>query len=172
MAVQLARLLGAGTITAAGRNLDALAELPALGADDTVSLDADDDTIGTRLAETAGNVDVVVDYLWGHVTETAMTAIAGARKDAAHRLRWIHVGTMAGPTITLPGAALRKVNIDLVGSGRGSVSPTDMNTAYRELADRLPTANLTIETLAIPLSEVEAAWNTTTPSGTRIMLVP
>lgn len=79
---------------------------------------------------------------------------------------------MAGPTMHLPGAALRKVNVDLLSSGQGSASPTDMNTAYRELAELLPTADLTIEALTMPLSEVEAAWNSTTPSGTRIVPTP
>jgi NADPH:quinone reductase-like Zn-dependent oxidoreductase len=172
MAVQLARLLSAGNITAAGRNPDALAKLPTLGADQTVSLDADHDTIGIRLAETAADVDVVVDYLWGPVTETALAALTGARRDASHRLRWVHVGAMTGPTVTLPGATLRKANVDILGSGQGSVSLDDMNTAYRELAERLPTADLAIETLAMPLSEAEAAWNTSTPTGTRTVLVP
>ncbi|MFB7629475.1 zinc-binding alcohol dehydrogenase family protein [Streptomyces sp. NPDC056149] len=172
MAVQLARLLGAGTITAAGRNARALAGLPALGADHTVTLAADDDTIAARLAEAAADADVVVDYLWGHPTEVALAALSNARTDPAARLRWVHVGAMAGPTITLPGATLRKANVDFRGSGQGSVSPTEMHTAHRELVDRLPTADLTIETLAVPLSEVETAWATNAPTGTRIVLLP
>ncbi|MFI1202715.1 zinc-binding alcohol dehydrogenase family protein [Streptomyces sp. NPDC020883] len=172
MAVQLARLLGAGTITAAGRNAHTLAGLPALGADHTVALTAADDTIAARLAETAANADVVVDYLWGHPTEVALAALSDARTDPATRLRWVHVGAMAGPDITLPGATLRKADIDFRGSGQGSVPPVEMHTAHRELVDRLPTDNLTIETLAIPLSEVGTAWATNTPTGTRIVLLP
>ncbi len=172
MAVQLARLLGAGTVTAAGRDPRALAELPGLGADHTVSLDADDAAVARRLAEAAADVDVVVDYLWGHPTEVALAAIASARADAAHRLRWVHVGAMAGAGITLPGATLRKTDVDFRGSGQGSVSPADMHTAHQELADRLPTAGLTIDTLTMPLHDVETAWSTATPTGTRIVLVP
>ncbi|MER6046379.1 zinc-binding alcohol dehydrogenase family protein [Streptomyces sp. NPDC001793] len=172
MAVQLARLLGAGTITAAGRNAHTLAGLPALGADHTAALTAADDTIAARLAETAANADVVVDYLWGHLTEVALAGLSNARTDPATRLRWVHVGAMAGPNITLPGATLRKANIDFRGSGQGSVPPIEMHTAHRELVDRLPTADLTIETLAIPLSEVGTAWATNTPTGTRIVLLP
>ncbi|MEV0260936.1 zinc-binding alcohol dehydrogenase family protein [Streptomyces sp. NPDC050617] len=172
MAVQLARLLGATAITAAGRDPQALAKLPGLGADHTVSLDADDDTVARRLGEAAANVDVVVDYLWGHPTEVALAAITAARADAAHRLRWVHVGAMAGPDITLPGATLRKTDVDFRGSGQGSVSPADMRTAHQELADRLPTAGLTIDTVTMPLHDAETAWDTNTPTGTRIVLVP
>ncbi|GAA1920233.1 quinone oxidoreductase family protein [Streptantibioticus ferralitis] len=172
MAIQLARLLGAGTITAAGRNAQALAKLPALGADHAVSLDTDDDTVARRLAQAAANADVVVDYLWGHPTEVALAALTSARTDAAHRLRWVHVGAMAGPTIALPGATLRKADVDFRGSGQGSVSPAGMRAAHRDLADRLPTAGLTIDTLTMPLRDVESAWTANTPTGTRIVLVP
>ncbi|MEV0275072.1 zinc-binding alcohol dehydrogenase family protein [Streptomyces sp. NPDC050610] len=172
MAVQLARLLGAKTVTAAGRDPQALAKLPGMGADHTVSLAADDDTVARRLAETAADADVVVDYLWGHPTETALAALAAARTDAAHRLRWVHVGAMAGASITLPGAALRKTNIDFRGSGQGSVSPADMHTAHKDLAARLPTAGLTIDTVTLPLSEAETAWAAATPTGTRMVLLP
>lgn len=53
LAVQVAGLLGAGGIVAAGRDAVRLARLPALGATD-------------RLGDIAGDVDVVLDYAWGN----------------------------------------------------------------------------------------------------------
>src|SRR5580698_5032848 len=65
MAVQVAKLFGAGRIVAAGRGADRLAGLPALGATDTVLLEGEPDDIAKRLGQAAGDVDVVIDYLWG-----------------------------------------------------------------------------------------------------------
>jgi len=164
-AVRLAKHLGAAKVIAAGRNPQALAALPELGADEVVTLTAD------ALA-VAADVDVVVDYLWGPPAELTLAAIGGARADHAHRLRWVHVGAMAGPTITLPAAALRKTNIDISGSGQGSVSAEDLHEAHRQLLQALPDTGLRIDTLTMPLSDVEHAWSRETPTGTRILLIP
>jgi NADPH:quinone reductase-like Zn-dependent oxidoreductase len=64
MAVQIAKLLGAGEVVAAGRNAEILATLPGLGADRVVSLEGGEEAIAA-LAEAAAEVDVVIDYLWG-----------------------------------------------------------------------------------------------------------
>ena len=59
-AVQVAKRFGAGTVIAAGRNPQRLAELGALGADRTCLLDG---------LAAAAEVDVVLDYLWGPIAE-------------------------------------------------------------------------------------------------------
>ena len=71
LAVQAARLLGAGTVIAAGRDADRLAELSTLGADRTIALGSDD--LAGDLKQ-AGGVDVIVDYLWGEPATTALQA--------------------------------------------------------------------------------------------------
>src|SRR3984957_16581442 len=75
MAVQGPRRLGAGRVTGAGRQPAALAALPGLGADATVSLDGDPDETAARLGAAAADVDVVLDYLWGPPAAAAMAAI-------------------------------------------------------------------------------------------------
>lgn len=62
LAIEVARLFGAGRIVAAARNADLLAELPALGATDAIVLGRSD--TAERLAEAAADVDVVLDYVW------------------------------------------------------------------------------------------------------------
>lgn len=135
-----------------------------------VPLTADD--VAERLAREAADVDVVVDYVWGAPTEGALAAVTGARTDPAHLLRWVHVGATAGPTITLPAATLRQVNVQVSGSGQGSVSPAGMVAAVRELAALLPQVRPEVAVVATPLRDVEAAWGARTASGTRIVLVP
>jgi NADPH:quinone reductase-like Zn-dependent oxidoreductase len=56
MAIEVARRLGAARVVAAGRSVERLAELPALGADATVALDDAD-----GLAAAGADADVVLD---------------------------------------------------------------------------------------------------------------
>jgi len=170
LAVQLALHLGAARVVGAGRDPAALEVVRRLGAQAVVPLTADD--AAERLAHEAADVDVVVDYVWGAPTESALAAVAGARSDPAHLLRWVHVGATAGPTITLPAATLRRTNVQLSGSGQGSVSPAGMVAAARELVHALPQVRPPVAVVPTPLRDVEAAWAARTASGTRIVLVP
>ncbi len=170
LAVQLARHLGARRVVGAGRDVASLGVVRRLGADAVVRLgDAD---VAEQLAHEAADVDVVVDYVWGAPTEQALAAVAGSRSDPAHLLRWVHVGATAGPTITLPAATLRKTNVQVSGSGQGSVSPEGMFAAITELATLLPQVRPAVDVVTVPLREVGAAWEARTASGTRVVLVP
>ena len=74
LAIQVARMLGARRIVAAGRNLDALASE---NLDGLVSLAQDDDAIRESFAvEARKGIDVVIDYLWGRPTELLLEALA------------------------------------------------------------------------------------------------
>ncbi|HEX3781082.1 MAG TPA: zinc-binding alcohol dehydrogenase family protein [Pseudonocardiaceae bacterium] len=172
IAVQLARRLGAATVIGAGRNPDALAALPGLGADAVISLDAPADTVSAEIAKLASEVDVVVDYLWGPHTELALAAIADARREPARPLRWVHIGAVAGPTITLPAAALRKIAIQLTGSGIGSIAQDTLDTETAGLLDQLTTMDLTTKPVRTPLREVEQAWNRPVATGSRLVFIP
>ncbi|GAA2101209.1 zinc-binding alcohol dehydrogenase family protein [Streptomyces albiaxialis] len=188
MAVRLAHLAGAADIAAAGRDRTALGELPALGATRTVALDGgteddapddgsradgDPEDGGTALAEAAARADVVVDYLWGPVTERALAAVLRRRDRArsGRSLRWVQVGDAAGPDITLPARALRQRDLELLGSGIGSVAPEAVRGATRELISTLPETGLRVAAQAVPLDGIERAWPLRR-SGTRVVLVP
>lgn len=74
LAVQIARYLGAKKIIATGRNAQSLA---ALDADECIQLTADDKTLsGQFSAVSAAQIDVVIDYLWGHSAELLLPALA------------------------------------------------------------------------------------------------
>lgn len=64
LAVQIARHLGAARVIGAGRDPRRLDLLKSLGADDVISLDGDESDVADRLGGAAGDVDVVIDYLW------------------------------------------------------------------------------------------------------------
>jgi zinc-binding dehydrogenase len=116
MAIQVARRLGADRVIAAGRDTARLAALTDLGATGIVPLDDLE-----RLGEVAADVDVVLDYVWGAPTAGAMAAVVTHRRDPGAPLAWVEIGSVAGPTATIPSAALRAARLQIVGSGQGSV---------------------------------------------------
>ncbi|MFC1437587.1 zinc-binding alcohol dehydrogenase family protein [Streptacidiphilus sp. N1-10] len=172
MAVQIAKRLGAGRVVGAGRDLDRLAALPGLGADATVALTADADATAAALADAAAEVDVVVDYLWGRPAAEAMLAVLRARADRSRALDWIQIGSMAGPTIELPSAALRSANLRLQGNGQGAVSTRAYVAELPSLVEEIGNGGLAIATRAVPLADVETVWTEPEVPGVRTVLVP
>lgn len=170
LAVQTAKFFGAEKITAAGRNADRLAELPSLGATETVLLGADDSA--RQLGQHAADVDVVLDYLWGEPTAAAMLAVVGNRADRGKPLSWIEIGSVAGPTAAIPSAALRAAQLQIVGSGQGSVSNRDILSELPALAAEISKGAFTIDTQRVPLSDVERAWADAPTSKRRIVVIP
>ncbi|MGW3630513.1 quinone oxidoreductase family protein [Streptomyces sp. NPDC005122] len=172
LAVQIAKHLGAAHVVAAGRDPERLALLPGLGADETVSLLGDPKQVADDLGRTAGDADVVIDYLWGPATEQAMPALLMARPDRAKALAWIQIGSVAGAEITLPSALLRAANLNLMGSGQGSVTTAGILAELPSLAREITSGTLAVAPLPLPLSEVERAWTAPTAPGRRVVLTP
>ncbi|MFJ8925026.1 zinc-binding dehydrogenase [Streptomyces sp. NPDC102364] len=104
LAVQIARHLGAERVVAAGRDPGRLALLPGLGADETISLSGGPEQVAEHLGKSAGDVDVVIDYLWGAATEHALPALLTARPDRSEPLAWIQItsGTFSIDPSPLP----------------------------------------------------------------------
>jgi NADPH:quinone reductase-like Zn-dependent oxidoreductase len=170
LAVQVAKHFGAGQIIGAGRDPVRLSALTGLGADAVVRLDgsagaADD------LARAAGDVDVVIDYLWGPTTADAMVAIVGNRTDPGKPLTWIEIGSVAGGSAEIPSAALRAARLDIVGSGQGSVPARDILAELPALAAEITGGAFQIDARAVPLADVESAWKDT-QSEQRIVITP
>lgn len=172
LAVQIAKRLGASHVTAAGHDPQRLAQLGALGADAVIDLDGAPGDVSAQLAAAGRDVDVVIDYLWGEWTATALTAIVPARLDDAQRLTWIEVGSITGASSPIPSAALRACNLHLVGSGQGSVSPRDIVAELADLAAEVTTGSYDLDVRAVPLSQVTAAWAETATTSQRLVIVP
>jgi NADPH:quinone reductase-like Zn-dependent oxidoreductase len=161
MAVQVAKLFGAGQVIAAGRDPARLATLSALGADQICTLD--------RLDE-AADVDVVLDYVWGEPAATAMIPLLAARTDRAAPLTWVQIGSMAGSTAPIPSVALRSARLQIVGSGIGSVPARDFIAELPDLAAAVAQGAIDVRARAVPLADVARAW--TAAGADRIVLVP
>jgi NADPH:quinone reductase-like Zn-dependent oxidoreductase len=158
LAIQVARLLGAGRIIAAGRNVAALAKHRV---DAVIPLGEPDEAVIEALhAEVAQGVDVVVDYLWGRPTELLLAALAkGFKPGSTRSTRLIEVGESAGSKIMLPGSVLRSVDVKLLGGGLGSVSIESILGAVPKLFELAAAGKLQVEVEAVPLAEVKTNWN-------------
>jgi NADPH2:quinone reductase len=172
--VQIAKRLGARRVIAAGRNPQALAALPNLGADAVISFDQPEDALADAFrTEIAGEgVDVVLDYVWGQPAESALKAIAqkGLSKTAP-RVRFIQIGASAGPTISLHAATLRSSGLELLGSGFGSASLEQIKIAIGDFLRTAVAQPFQVNVKTAPLSEVEALWNAPEP-GARLVFQP
>ncbi len=159
LAVQIARHLGASRVIGAGRGAERLARLPGLGADEVVSLAGDPAEVADRLGRAAGDVDIVLDYLWGEPTAAAMTAIVMSRKDPGQPLTWVEIGSVAGRTAAIPSAALRAARLQIVGSGQGSVPTRDIVAELPELVAAITSGAFQVDVRTVALAEIESVWN-------------
>jgi NADPH:quinone reductase-like Zn-dependent oxidoreductase len=160
LAVQIAKYMGAKKVVATGRNVEVLKSLTSLGADVTIPLVGDGDALKEAFrGQFTDGVDVVVDYLWGQSAERLI--IAGARAgEHAVPIRFVHVGSVSAPDITLPSAALRSSAIELMGSGIGSIPVDRLVKSIDDLMQATVPGRFEIDTKTIPLSAVEETWST------------
>lgn len=173
VAVQVAARLGAASIVVAGRGASRLDELRVLGATEVVDLSASPEAVAEGLAEKAGEVDVVLDYLWGAPAESAFLPLVTGRADRSRSLTWIQIGSVAGAEVALPSAVLRQANIRFVGSGQGSVSARGIVEELPALVAEIGRGTFDVDSVAVPLAEVEQAWNgSRSCPAQRVVLVP
>jgi NADPH:quinone reductase-like Zn-dependent oxidoreductase len=174
LAVQIAKRLGARRVIAAGRNPRALEQLKALGADAVVSLEQEHDALvaSFRQEVAQGAVDVVLDYLWGAPAEALLAALShkGLSKSTP-RLRYVQIGAIAGPEISLLAATLRSSAIELLGSGFGSASLEQIVLAVADFFKMAAAQPFHFQAKAVPLKDVESIWNSP-ESGVRLVFQP
>lgn len=155
LAVQIARYLGAKKIIATGRNTQALA---ALAADECIDLTADEQTLNAQFAAaSAGQIDAVVDYLWGRSAELLLPILA-KYTPGDKPVRYVQVGSLTGADIALNGAVLRAAPLQLMGSGIGSLTMPQLLAATGEMLQAAVPGHFTIATTPLPLRDVATAW--------------
>jgi len=151
VAVQAAKLLGAGRVVAAARASERLERLLDRGADATVELDAHDDLAAALRDAAGGEVDVTVDTLWG---EPALAAMRVAARFARH----LEVGNLAGLEIDLKAPALRSVSLDLRGFSVAHPPPDVRREGYRTLTGHAARGDIVVDLERYPLADVGTAW--------------
>ncbi len=173
LAIQVAKLLGAGRVIGTGRHAETLATLPQLGADAVIDLNQPEEALIQALGqEVEKGVDVILDCLWGRPTELIIKALTPREISfAKRRVRLIQIGEMAGTAITLPAEALRTSGLEIMGGGAG-LTPEAMGEGTQLMWELLKAGKLTLEIVKAPLSEIESAWQRTDLHGKRLVVVP
>jgi NADPH2:quinone reductase len=148
IAVQAAKILGAGRVVAAGRNADVLAQSRDLGADAIVRLGGDDDAKALR-AEAGDGYDVVIDPVYGDPFLAALSATAvGATL--------VTIGQGAGPTAAVPFRGL--MGRTHIGHGNMVTPAETLRKAYAEITRHAAEGRIWVETSRYDLDEAERAW--------------
>jgi NADPH:quinone reductase-like Zn-dependent oxidoreductase len=163
LAVQAAKLLGAGRVVAAARHRETLEMLRERGADEVVQLGAGDDADALRRVAGDG-YDVVLDALYGAALEAALPATAmGARA--------VTVGANAGPAATIPLSSL--YGRTLMGHAGMTVPGDVRRAAYERMGRHAVAGELTVDVVSMPLSDIERAWRAQAGGPHRkIVIVP
>lgn len=173
IAVQMAKYRGASRIIVTGRNETILNELKELGADEIISLHQNDATILEQLQnihETTP-IDIVLDYLWGHPMELILQAFKSL---PPRKIKIITVGEMAGTNISLPSGTLRSTQIELLGSGIGSLSMNEIATYMKEILPSVfelaANGKLIIDIELAKLKDIETIWTKQEQPGKRFVV--
>jgi NADPH2:quinone reductase len=154
LAVQIARLHGAGRVTAVGRDQAALDRAVALGADASVALQPGEEeaSLRDRLAAAAGPVDVILDGLYGLPLQAALPA-------CAPHARVVNIGNLAGATAQVPAGMLRGRQLTLTGFAGLYTPLREKRTALNWLWAQLASDKLRIDVRTFPLGELPVAWS-------------
>jgi NADPH:quinone reductase-like Zn-dependent oxidoreductase len=171
IAVQIARLLGAGRIVATGRDQAGLGLLTRLGADTVIDLKRPDEEVAAAFQQEAGTgIDIILDFLWGPPTELLLkTLVPKAAGFASHRTRLVQIGEAAGPALSLAAETLRTSGLEMTGGG--NIPPSVVPEALQQVWEWIKDDRLHIDIENIPLRDVSAAWTQKT-EGKRIVLIP
>jgi NADPH2:quinone reductase len=171
LAVQIARLLGAGRIVATGREESNLRLLGHLGASATIDLKRPDDEICEAFRREAGSgYDVVLDFLWGRPTELLFRALTPSDVGfPKHRTRCVQIGQAAGASITFFAEVLRTSGLEVVGIGK--VSSRQVRESIEQVWAWTRENKLTIEIERVCLKDIADAWQRKTV-GKRIVITP
>lgn len=168
LAVQIAHRMGAGRVVGVARDRVALEQLLGLGADAVVQLDADesDEELAVRLRAATGDVDVVLDGLYGLPLQAAL------RVCGSHA-RVINVGNSAGPTASIPAGLLRGKQLRVSGFAGLHIPLRDKQEALFWLWEKLSRGEIKIEVRPFPLERISTAWQTqATSPHAKIVIVP
>lgn len=153
VALQAARLNGAGAVFGAATSPGAAEAARNLGADGFVQLSrADDvDSAAARIRQVAGEVDVVIDPLCGVPASAALLCLAP-------RGRLINLGSSAGPTATFSSAHLRSGSRVVRGYTNNDLTAEQRADAMGAIGEHAAAGALSVPFEVFPLDQVAIAW--------------
>lgn len=172
LAIQIAKLLGAGRIIGTGRNAESMKQIQEFGADAVIDLKQPDEELRENFKTEAGEgYDVMLDYLWGHPTEVLIQTLVPSELRIAKPVRLIQIGEKAGATISLSADSLRTSGLEIRGGAAG-ITPEAMGEATNQVWGWLKENKLHMDIEQVPLKDIEIVWKRTDFQGKRIVILP
>jgi NADPH2:quinone reductase len=166
IAVQAAKLLGAGRVVAAARSAEGLELVRARGADEVVQIGATDDLVQALKDAGGGGLDVVIDPLWG---EPAAAAVEACSPNA----RLVQLGQSAGTHSSLSSAAVRGKSLSILGHTNFTVPREVKRAAYDRMIDHASRGELLVDVEKVALENIADAWERQKRfPGRKLVIVP
>ncbi|MFD2132246.1 zinc-binding alcohol dehydrogenase family protein [Pseudogracilibacillus auburnensis] len=173
LAVQIAKLLGAGRVIGTGRNEESLKRIRELGADTIVNLKQSEEELFTSFKkEVNKGIDIILDFLWGYPTETLIKALVPQEISLnKHRIQLVQIGEKSGSKLTLPANALRTSGLEVSGGTKG-ITPALIQEGTDLIWEWFKQDKLHMDIEIVPLQDIESVWNCSDFQGKRIVVTP
>ena len=166
IAVQAAKLLGAGRVVAAARSEKGLERARTLGADATVKLDEHDDLAAAYLDACDGQLDLTIDPVWGEPGAAAIKATSFGG-------RVVQLGQSASKEATLESGWIRSKLLSILGHTNFAAPAEVRNETYLRMVRHAAAGELTVDFEVMPLERVAEAWKRQQGSpGRKLVLSP
>jgi len=173
IAIQVAKMLGAGRVVGTGTNETSLNLLESLGADAVIDLKQSDEQLLEAFEKEKGEsgFDIVIDFLWGHPAEILLQSFVPKDMGLPKKtIRYIPIGAKAGAGAYVTGEMLRTSGLQLSGMGR--VTHEDIAAGSNQVWDWIKENKLYMDIEKVPLADIEKAWLRNDLAGKRLVIIP
>ena len=166
IALQAARILGAGRVIGASRSDEGRAIAGELGADAVVDTSgADVNAIASRIKSACeGPLTLVIDPTWGSLAEASVHALAPGG-------RLVNFGSSAGGLATLDSAVIRSNSLSVLGYTNLSLSFEEMRGAITSLHAHAAQGQVELLVEKVKLDDVSSAFDRAGGSPHRKLIV-
>ncbi|MBY7142561.1 zinc-binding alcohol dehydrogenase family protein [Virgibacillus sp. NKC19-3] len=173
LAVQIAKLLGAGRVIGTGRNKKSLKRIKELGADTIIDLKQSEEDLSTSFKqEIEEGIDIILDFLWGYPTEKLIKALVPQEINLnGQRTQLVQIGEKAGPDLTLPADALRTSGLEISGGASG-ITQEAITVGTQLVWNWIKEDKLHMDMEIVPLQDIENVWKRADFQGKRIIVIP
>lgn len=152
VAVQAARMMGAGRVVGMARSESGQARVLELGADAVIGSDGEVEELVARIHEaTEGGADLVIDGLWGKPA-------AAALKTMKPQGRLVQVGNSAGVEAPIVAGPLRGGLVSILGF-RNFWAPREVRVeSFQRMCSLAASGDLELEVEVLSIDKVGEAW--------------
>jgi NADPH:quinone reductase-like Zn-dependent oxidoreductase len=168
VAVQAAKLLGAGRVIAASRDAGGRSLALARGADAVVDLSGEDvEEISRRIAAACvGPLHLIIDPIWGICAEAAARVLGPEG-------RLVNIGSAGGASARFESATVRSRLHMILGYTNNALSHEQKAQALAQILAHAAAGRCSIEREGVPLANAAAAWEQQARMARRkLILVP